>query len=375
MHINVIYNRFKTVGLAAVHLDVYFNRRERLYVHTGVKVESKDWDYKKNRVKKSNSRFIGLNLRITQLIEKIEQFETDCYKRKIPFTKDTLRAHLDGKDQEMKLVKLVKDMFKGEAANLAPDTIRLYNSVIKNLENFEDTPLADINDDWLQRYHEHLLKTMKSTSTSKNHKMIKRALVRAEKEGLIERNPYDFFRIPEPLRKLVFLDTAEIERLRKYKGLSRLEKTRDMFLFQCLTGMSYRDMQELKLVDLQKKGERYYIIKPRGKTKGMQIIPIMQEAYDIALKHNEGEKVFPNLTNQRMNGYLKEIATICGINKTLTTHLGRHTFATLMLGKGLPMETVSHILGHSSTRITEVYAKVVFEKVEKDFNRLEINSL
>ncbi len=376
MKIKIIYNRYKVTGaVAPVHIDVYFNRHERVYLHTGVRVNKKDWDPVNGRVKKSNPRNIAMNFAISDMVDRVHRYEKDMLVSGRQPGKESLVAYIEGKDQGMKLIDLVSQVFETERLHLAPETERQRLSVIKNLREYDSTPLSQIDYTWLIRYHNHLLTTMKATSTGKNHKLVKRVLARAVKMALLKENPYDNFRIPEARKRLTFLTPEEIERIRKYDGPGRVMKIRDLFLFQCLTGMSYSDMQYLETTHIHQRGDRMYISNARRKTGTMQLIPLMKEAIELIDKYKDETRCFPRISNQKMNAYLKEIQNICNITTPLTTHVARHTFATLMLGRGLPLETVSHILGHTSTRITQVYAKIVFEKIDEDFRRLNIRGL
>ncbi len=376
MTIKIIWNRYKVSGSAPVHLDVYIDRRNRMYIHTGVKVVKKDWNPGTNSVKKSNPNHQQYNYLITQARKKVENWYNNCIVTGTKATKQALKAHLEGNDQGITLYKFVNQVFESERTHIAHETERQRLSVVNNLKKYDETtPLSATDYAWVIGYHDHLLKTMKSTSSGKNHKLIKRALTRAIKMGLIKENPYDYFRIPEARKRITFLTPEDLVLLRKYDGPERLNKVRDIFLFQCLTGLSYSDVIDLQPSHIHQRGERTYISNARKKTGQFQIIPLVAEACQLVSRYSDNFRIFPNISNQKMNAYLKEIGTICNISTRLTTHVARHTFATLMLGKGLPLETVSHILGHTSTRITQVYAKVVFEKIEEDFRRLDIKGL
>jgi site-specific recombinase XerD len=375
MKIKVVWDRYNRGGSAPVHLNVY-HESTRIYLHTGVNVSKIDWDDARGHVKRSHDRHISLNLQIQNLIDKVREFETRCYREQTPFTIAKLKAYLDGKDKGMKLCDWVREMLDSEIPRLAPETIRQRTYVVKRLREYDATPLSQIDLAWVLRFHDHLLTTMKPGSTTKNHKMVKRALTRAVHTGLISSNPYDRFRIPADQKRLTFLLPDDLDKLRNYKGVPRIEKVRDLFLFQCLTGMAYGDMQKLVPTDVRKGPDnRHYISKARAKTGNMQLIPLLPEALTLIQRHSSDNAIFPSISNQKMNAYLLELENITGITTHLTTHVARHTFATLMLTRGLPLETVSHILGHSSTRITQVYAKVVIEKIEEDFRRLNIEKL
>ena len=154
----------------------------------------------------------------------------------------------------------------------------------------------------------------------------------------------------------------------------RLDQIKDIFIFCCYTGLAYADVAKLSKDDVVVgiDGERWIKIK-RTKTDTRSNIPILPTAEAILKKYEEhsdiinGEKLLPVSSNQKMNAYLKEIAILCGINKNLTTHLARHTFATtITLTNGVPIESVSKMLGHKSLKTTQHYAKIIDRKVSDD---------
>jgi site-specific recombinase XerD len=376
MKIVVRYNRFKkTEGEASVHLDIQFSSYNRIFHHTGVKVSSEHWNPVPCRVRKTHPRHVALNLMIQNKIDELHKWESEMYRKQRPVNIDTCRAFLKGTDDGIELVKFVREMLTEETPHIGHETYRQRYSVINNLEKFNPGKLSKVDRSFSGSYHRHLLTTMKPESTGKNHKMMKRAFVRAIRMGLIEHNPYDGFKIPEARKRKTFLTTDELQKVRNYQGVERLEKIRDIFMFQCLTGISYADMQKLTPADLHGNQERHYITSRRQKTDEYYIIPLMPEALGIINQYRDDKRLFPAISNQKMNAYLHEIQHIVTLNKPLTTHVARHTFATLMLGKGMPLESVSHILGHSSTRITQDYAKMVLEKLEGDMTRLNITNL
>ena len=149
---------------------------------------------------------------------------------------------------------------------------------------------------------------------------------------------------------------------------------KDLFVFSCYTGLAYCDVMSLtkENISIGIDGE-YWIMTSRKKTNQPVRVPLLSKALEIIEKYKHHPKAiatgtaFPNLTNQKLNSYLKEIADFCGITKNLTFHLARHTFATTVtLTNGVPIETVSKMLGHSNIRTTQVYAKVIEKKVSDD---------
>ena len=172
----------------------------------------------------------------------------------------------------------------------------------------------------------------------------------------------------------------EIELMQKKEfRISRLAQVRDLFVFSCYTGLAYIDVMKLTPhnISIGIDGE-YWLITHRQKTEESVKIPLLPEALEIIHRYKNHPAVItsggilPKLSNQKLNAYLKEIADICEINKNLTFHLARHTFATtITLANGVPMETVSKLLGHSSIKTTQIYAKVIEKKVSEDMSLLK----
>jgi site-specific recombinase XerD len=158
----------------------------------------------------------------------------------------------------------------------------------------------------------------------------------------------------------------------------RLELVRDIFIFCCFTGLAYVDVKGLKPdhigigIDGQKR-----IFKNRQKTDNKSKIPLLPIPEELIKKYNDHPKclnedrILPVLSNQKMNGYLKEIGDLCGITKEITFHMARHTFATsVTLSNGVPMESVSKMLGHKNILTTQHYARVLDKKVSEDMQEL-----
>lgn len=162
-------------------------------------------------------------------------------------------------------------------------------------------------------------------------------------------------------------------------SIARLSEVRDVFLFCCYTGFAYSDIYNFEYNAITKgmDGE-YWLSTERQKTGVKESVPLLPVAMGIITKYRghpyciSANRLLPVNSNQRYNAYLKEIADICGIEKKITSHIARHTFATTVtLANGVPIETVSSMLGHSSIRTTQVYAKVIEKKVSEDMQNLK----
>jgi site-specific recombinase XerD len=195
----------------------------------------------------------------------------------------------------------------------------------------------------------------------------------------IDKDPFFGYRLKCKAVERPFFSDDELQRIADKKfSTDRLLQVRDVFLFCCFTGLAYGDVQKLKLSNINKgsDGEQWININ-RKKTNTRSAIPLLPPAITILKRYSDHpycinqDRAMPVSTNQKVNEYLKEIATLCGIDKNLSSHIARHTFAiTVTLQKGVPMESVSKMLGHEQIRTTQIYAKVLDMKVAADMAHL-----
>lgn len=200
----------------------------------------------------------------------------------------------------------------------------------------------------------------------------------AVEHGWLGVNPLTGFKCTyeDPQRERLTME--EIMALYKKELISRLAEVRDVYLFCCFTGYAYRDVLTLSPAHIVTgiDGEKW-IVKDRVKTNTAERVPLLPIPLEIIERYKEHlycvyhKRLLPVNSNQRYNGYLKEVATVCGIKKHLTTHTARHTFATTVtLENDVPMETVSQMLGHKSIRTTQIYAKITQRKISNNMRKL-----
>jgi integrase len=197
----------------------------------------------------------------------------------------------------------------------------------------------------------------------------------------IEKNPYGKYKVAlEPTHR-EFLTPDELDRIeKKIIRIERLKMVRDLFVFSCYTGLSYSDITKLSKSHLQTGTDgKEWIVIDRSKTNTRCRIPILAKAAEILKRYEDyptvydTNRVLPRLTNQKLNSYLKELGDMCKICKSITMHMARHTFATTVtLLNGVPIETVSKILGHTSLKTTQIYAKIVDQKISEDMDMLQM---
>ena len=401
----IIYNhrgRFGKDGTAPVEVRVTVNRRA-YYINTGVHIRAREW--KHDRVCNCEGEEM-LNERIGIMLARVDKIVNEHLKNEteLDIDFDEVRRLVRSPDKRVKrkiyngdvlaIVQDAEDMTvwmqdEVEKLDVAHGTMNHYKvSVAALIESGTMRKWSELTVENVHRF-DAFLHTIKkhqtdaevkakkpveyiSQATVRNyHKDIKALLGRALKFGLITANPYD--RMKGEIKRgdketVEFLTDAERDRI---EGLtindSMLATVRDVFVFQCYTGMAYSDAMAFSLDKCQRVGENLTYSAPRVKTGVVFYIRVLPKALAIAEKY--GGRL-PDVADQTCNSNLKTIATVTGITKRLTTHVGRHTFATWMLRNGVPIERVSKMLGHRRITQTQRYAKVLAEDVFAEFDKV-----
>lgn len=257
--------------------------------------------------------------------------------------------------------------------------LKYFKEMLLKQYHLKDIPMKEINNAIIQDYI-HFLKSKKNLQENtviRYMKVVKKITNMALANDWIDKNPFMNIHFHEQEVHKEFLTKEELEILRtKVFNVPRLELVRDIFLFQCWTGLAFIDVSELKPEHLVTDNEgNIWIRKARQKTKIMCNIPVLPVAASILDKYKDVSdctgKLLPVLCNQRMNSYLKEIADVCGIQKKLSTHTARHSYATsICLANGVSMENVAKMLGHADTNVTKHYARVLDQNILKDMQKV-----
>jgi integrase len=387
-----------------VEVRVTIDRRA-YYINTGVHVRAREWKF--GRVCNCEGEET-LNERVAIILERVDrivnEYMKDGNEKDIDFEEvrrlvrspdkrikravyhgDTAAMADDADDMTAWMQEQIPmlDVGKGTAAHYRVSVAALLESGV--MQKWSELTVENVHrfDAFLHKIKKHQtdaeVKAGKAVeyigqATVRNyHKDIKALLGRALKFGLITANPYDRMRgeIKRGDKETVeFLTDAERERI---EGMvitegSMLGTVRDMFLFQCYTGMAYQDMLAFSLDKCQAVGGKLTYSAERVKTGVTFYIRVLPKALEIAEKY--GGRL-PNVADQVCNRNLKTIATATGISKKLTTHVGRHTFATWALRNGVPIERVSRMLGHTKITQTQRYAKVLAMDIYQEFDKLD----
>lgn len=268
-------------------------------------------------------------------------------------------------------------------------TVSRFDNCCKYLGHFirqqygkEDINLTELNGEFVRNFEVYLktIRGCQQNTVIRYMKALKKIVNLAIANDWMHKNPFAGIRFQEKEVIKEILTKEEIERImRKEFALPRLEYVRDVFIFCVFTGMAYVDVNSLRQEHIVRDNNGdLWIRKARQKTNNMCNIPLLKIPQLLLEKYKDRPlcaktgALLPVTSNQKMNSYLKEIADFCGIQKNLTTHTARHTFATVVaLSNGVSMENIAKMLGHSDTRMTQRYAKVLDSSIKRDMENVD----
>lgn len=384
-----VINQAKTnqKGICPIYCRITINK-ERKQFSTGNSINPKDWNSKKQLAESKLIDYKVLNGQLSLIKQKINniyfklQIENvsfkvddilDSYFQKPSKKEDSVISYLK-KDLE-KLKKLIGKDLKQSTWNKFNYAYNDVASFIKFSFKQKDIPLNKLNLNFLEEF-EYYLKTEKNNKQVTLNKTIQRfrkPIKNAISEGYLDKDPFLMYKANRVKKEIIFLTSDELNKLENYSfEQTRLSQVRNLFVFCCYTGLAYNEMVNLKSENIIIGFDNMeWIQMKREKTSKQIAIPILPKAKSILSKY---DNILPKFSNQKVNSYLKEIAAIVGINKNITHHIARKTFAsTVLLYNDVPMEIVSELLGHSSMTITqESYGKIVQKKVSEAIINLKL---
>lgn len=370
----------------------------------GEKVLPELWDNKAKRIKGKAVGYQLINDKIQQAIVELKRHYLRLENTDRPITATLLKnvylnkGILKGKYGEYLPVSLLEAadrmiesfeerMNKGLASKGTLTILKTTRSKIDNfilaIYNRADIPIMEMKASFATEFLDYLLlKDPAKIGLNTAMKYIKKTrqfISYAKDRGWANENPLKEFRCSYKQPERQYLTMPELRRIYSKRLIGRLDEVRDVFLFCCFTGYAYKDVYNLSPEHLIEGIDgKLWISKNRQKTSEAEALPLMPIALEIVEKYKDNpycefhNRLLPVNSNQKYNGYLKEIADLCEISKHLTTHTARHTFATtITLDNDVPLETVSKMLGHRSVKTTQIYAKITQLKVSRDMNKLE----
>lgn len=353
------------------------------------------WNQAKERAIGSGRTAVDLNRFIEEARIKVHKIVTELQQNDEPVNAKVVQQRFYGINPNKKTERTILEVIQSHnddaekliGIDFAKTTVLRYKSMkrylaemIKKNYDVDDLPLSQFTGEVIRAY-EVFLKTEKDMSQNtliRYMKALKKITNRCIANDWIHKDPFVGIKFREEPTEPEFLTIEELNRIYECEpGCKRLEVVRDMFLMSAFTGLAFSDVSQLTSEHIVRDNAgNLWIRKHRQKTRQISNIPLLDIPAAI-LKKYEGDKkaakkgvLLPVPANQVMNRYLKEIATICKIDKYLTTHVARHTYATVCLSQGVSLKNVSKMLGHASVKMTEHYARVLDTSILREMNEI-----
>jgi len=380
-------------GLLPIFIRVTVNG-ERIEFTTKRFTTSEKWSVEGNRMKGTSVESKSTNSYLDALKAKVYDYQQQLIREDEPVNAENMRNKIMGIDKRSHMLIGIFQQHNDEIKALigkdyAAATHVRYETSLKHTADFlkwkykvSDIDIRKIDHEFITSYEFYLKSVCNccQNTTSKYIKNFGKIIRICLANGWLQKNPFINYKSKMVEVERAFLSMEEIETmLNKVFVSDRLNQVKDIFLFSCFTGLAYADVKKLsrKNIAIGVDGDRWIYIN-RTKTDTRSNIPILPIASFLLEKYEDHpqvvnqEKLLPILSNQKMNSYLKEIADACEINKELTFHIARHTFATTVtLSNGVPIESVSKMLGHKNLKTTQHYAKILDLKVSNDMQILK----
>ena len=376
-----------------VRITVSGQRKEISLEH---RVAVDRWLSKEEKLKGNETDTRAINSYIEEMRSKLYESKRQLILDRQIISPETIWNHFNGIDENDKsLVEVIKYHNDTMKDTLAWGTAKNYYTTQKYVTEFlkeklktSDIHLSQLNYKFLTDFEMFLRthvpgenqKPCGNNTVMKHIERFRKIVSMAVRNDWLKQDPFIKFK-PNFIRKdRGFLSEEELAAIEtKEISIARIEAVRDMFIFSCYTGLAYADARNLSTEQIQFgiDGKKWIII-TRQKTGVQANLPLLPKALSIIEKYKDHPKckstgkILPMISNQPFNSFLKEIATICGVNKNLTHHLARHTFATTVcLLNGISMEATSGMLGHTSVRTTQIYGKILPQRISREMQNLE----
>jgi site-specific recombinase XerD len=379
---------------AAIYARIMVNGK-RASLGLKCKVSRLDWDAHKGRARGNSQKARMLNSYLEQVNSNLFKSYQDLKNERKFITSQAIKSRYLGEDEQNHTINdIIKYHTEDMDGKLKWGTQKNYFTTQNYISKFliktfktNDIYLQELDYNFIIKFEKYLRahspedyqKPMGNNTVMKHIERLRKLINLSFKLGWIASDPFVNFKAQFIKTERGFLSLDELSRIEeKHFLIERLELVKDLFIFSCYTSLSYIDV--IKLTDdniiLGIDGELWIHYSREKTTKSIKI-PLLPKALEIIEKYKNNHKsisqgsVFPRISNQKLNSYLKEMADVCNIKKNITFHLARHTFATTVtLSNGIPIETVSKLLGHSKISTTQIYAKVIERKVSDDMHTL-----
>lgn len=380
--------------LPKIYLRIIVNRK-KVEIALNHAITMSEWDDEKQRSIKDKK----LNEELTFIESKISEIKRNLGFQGKEITAQIIKDLYIGKEEKEKgLVDYYQafiDRIEKLNSQYSQVIINKYKNNLQKVKDFleiqmeKEVVLKDINYKWLSDFDYYMLTTktkrykkpLGRNTANKQHDWLRAILIKAFKEGIISKNPYNDFKLKDEKTTRQYLTKEEIDNMIKHPLAENesLKKVRDMFLFSVYTGLRFSGAISLKTEHIKQTSDgKYWIDKEQVKTEEQVVVPMFKYAVEIYKKYDTQERkisgyILPRMSNPKLNAYLKTIADLVGIQKKLTHHIARHTFATtITLSNEVPLEVVSKWLGHTDIETTQIYAKITNKYASEIARKLDL---
>lgn len=351
-----------------VQIEILFERK-RKWISTGVRLYSDQWN-DKTKVK-NTVQSVDLNERLDAQMQNINEFINNLIKNKETFSFDKLEHFLKYSQQKESFIDFIKRRVS-ERTDLRKGTLNTHASLINSLEEFgriiyfSDITTANIMyyDDFLHK------KYTKQTTIHGYHKRLKRYINESIKYELIKENPYNKLKFDRGKSEgIKYLTIEQINQIRSLEIASEsIDKVRDLFIFQCFTGLSYADLFKFDFSTVIERKNKFFIRDVRVKTQEEYFLMLLKPAMEILRKY---DFKLPAISNYQYNLRLKIVQELAKIKLSLHSHMARHSFAVMALNMGVSIENLAKMMGHTDIKTTQIYAKVLNKSVQEEFEKMD----
>jgi len=391
MNFNLFFTVRKRVnkqGLAPLEVAITING-ERTIMSLPRKLQPDLWSQESQSAIGDDELSNEFNNFINLTRLKLYECQSKLLMKNIPVNVNTMKDMFNGKidDRKTSLVTIYQEhndeyeaLYKRNGVSYAAwqkhmTTLTHLKGYLKSKHNRTDIEMVEINKSFIDGWFNYIRTVLKiGHNTSINYmKNLKKICLIAWNDGITQSNPFANIRLSLEKVDIGYLTMNEVKKIyNKDFGNNRLNQVKDIFIFSCFTGLAYIDCNEFRFsthIVEDDNGDKW-IMKNREKTNIMSSIPLLPIAEDIIERYSEKDYL-PTLSNQKMNSYLKEIGDICKITKPLHFHLARHTFATIALNNKVDISSVQAMMGHTNSRMTQRYAKIMNSTIKENMNHLK----
>ena len=372
-------------------LVVITKNGQRASCSIGRKLKKSEWDTKRQQARGNSPQAQSINEYLRQVRNKIHDKENELLELGYMITADLLRdAFLDkiGKLQSKTLIQAFEEFLSDreqdvECGKISAETYRCDERTLLLIKHFlndrykrSDISLFELNVAFIDKFDSYLRATHKHRQNTavKHMRVLKHVMNVAVGNQYIQNNPFQTYKTQQVTVERDFLTNDEIQRIINHDfRAKRLEITRDIFIFACYTGLSYADVKSLEQKHFIKDDNgRIWIKKNRVKTGVLFRVPLLPIPRLILEKYKNETNILPVKDISSTDEYLKEIAALCGIEKSISFHTARYTFATtITLTNRISLEVVAKMMGHTNTKMTSHYAKVIDNYIGEEMDKLE----